>query len=385
MEKEQILAAVRQANTLLREKKYTEALELLDQLDAGGEEGGLVCFMRGNAHMMLQEDQQAHLAYAEALNRGFCDKQLFINFGVVKSRLGNLLQAEMLLRQAADLDPTDALPLNRILLLRLARRDFEGAEAVMDELMRRNPELVDGYHHKADLLLGTGRAQEALDLLAGVAERFSSNSLYLYDLCRAMRRCGRTEKALELLEERRDVFATELEAQLYKKQKAHLLVDLGRYDEALPLWRELYDRFGDRQSDLALAADALAREDMAALYQIACEMIEPQVNDDSHYLCLYYRALALKQLGDEAAAREAFAQASAQFDELEEGRAGTQLRGLRATIRMELGRYEDALRDLDGLERTIRDAGGTPEETRRALAGLEELRQLTRERMNSFV
>ena len=376
---------MRQANTLLREKKYEEALELLDQLETDGEDGGLVCFMRGNAHMMLEEDQQAHLCYGEALNKGFSDKRLFINFGVVKSRLGNLLQAEMLFRQAADLDPTDALPLNRILLLRLARRDFEGAEAVMDELMERNPELVDGYHHKADLLLGTGRPQEALDLLMGVVERFSSNSLYLYDLCRALRRTGRAEQALELLEEHKDAFRTELEAQLYKKQKAHLLVDLERYDEALPLWRELYDLYGDRQSGLALAADALARQDMEALYQIACEMIAPQVEDDSHYLCLYYKGLALKQLGDESSAREAFVQASAQFDELEEGRISTQLRGLRATIRTELGRYEDALADLDGLEQIIRKADGSPEETQRALAGLDELRQLTRRRMNSFV
>ena len=148
MEKEQILAVVRQANTLLKEKKYADALELLDQLDTDGEEGGLICFMRGNAHMLLEDDQQAHLCYSEALNKGFADKHLFINFAVVKSRLGNLLQAEMLFRQAADLDPTDALPLNRILLLRLARRDFEGAEAVMDGLMESNPELVDGYHHQ---------------------------------------------------------------------------------------------------------------------------------------------------------------------------------------------------------------------------------------------
>lgn len=385
MEKEQILAVVRQANTLLKEKKYADALELLDQLDTDGEEGGLICFMRGNAHMLLEDDQQAHLCYSEALNKGFADKHLFINFAVVKSRLGNLLQAEMLFRQAADLDPTDALPLNRILLLRLARRDFEGAEAVMDELMERNPELVDGYHHKADLLLGTGRPQEALDLLLGVTQRFSSNSLYLYDLCRALRRTGQAEKALDLLEEHKDAFRTELEEQLFKKQKAHLLVDLERYDEALPLWHELYDLFGDRQSGLALAADALARQDMEALYRIACEMIEPQVEDDSHYLCLYYKALALKQLGDEAAAREAFVQASTQFDELEEGRVSTQLRSLRATIRMELGRYEDALADLDGLEETIRQAGGSPEDTQRALEGLEELRRQARQRMDSFV
>ena len=52
---------------------------------------------------------------------------------------------------------------------------------------------------------------------------------------------------------------------------------------------------------------------------------------------------------------------------------------------MELGRYEDALADLDGLEETIRQAGGSPEDTQRALEGLEELRRQARQRMDSFV
>ena len=386
MERQEILSVLSQANNLIRTDRSSEALELLEQLDAPGKEGGAVAFMRGNAYLQMGEDQQAHLCYGEALNQGFVSKRLYINLGVVKTRLGNVLQAEMMFRQAADLDPTDALPLNRILLLRLGRGDFDGAEAVMDELMRRNPELVDGYHHKADLLLGTGRVQEALELLTGAADRFSSNSLYLYDLCRALRRNGKTEGALELLEAHQDDFRSETELLLFKKQKAQLLVDLKRYAEALPLWQELYDLFGDRQSGMALAAQALSEGDMETLYRIADEMISSETYDESHYMCLYYKAVALRQLGDEAAAREAFSQAGAQLDQLDGEQAkDPRLCGLRISVRMELGRYEDMLADIESLSARIRESGDTPENIEKALRNLEEVKKAAQERAASFV
>lgn len=384
MDNQQILVLLKQANELIHDEKCDEALEVLTQIDAEGEKEGFVSFLKGNAYLQMEQDQQAHLCYAEALNKGFISKELYINFGVVKGRLGNLLQAEMMFRQAADIDPTDALPLNRILLLRLMRRDFDGAEAVMDELMQRNPELVDGYHHKADMFLGTGRVQEALELLLGVVERFSSHPLYLYDLCRALRRNGKTDEALELLEKHKDVFRSDEEQQLYNKQKAQLLVELTRYEEAVPLWKELYDLFGDRQSGLALTADALSRNDMESLYRIADEMSATETYDDAHYMCLYYKGLALQQLGDEAAAREAYARALQQFNEMETGRMSLQLRSLRATIRMELGHYDEALADLDDLIVIARESGSDPEKINRSVKELEELKEIIKKRMSSF-
>ena len=129
----------------------------------------------------------------------------------------------------------------------------------------------------------------------------------------------------------------------------------------------------------------VAKGDMETLYRVSTEMVVPQVGDDAHYLCLYYKAMALKQLGDEAASREALMQASIQFDGMEEGRMSTQLRGLRATIRMELGRYEDALADLKEMEEIAKEAKDSPENIQRALRELEKLKRLVRQRMSSFI
>ena len=383
MEAKQLETTLQEADGLLKEGYYDQALEALSGLDEDSEAGGLIACMKGCAFLQLEQDEQAHLCFGAALDKGFVNKELYINLGIVKSRIGNYKQAEQMFRQAADLDPVDALPLNRIILLRLGRGDFAGAEAVMDELMRRNPELVDGYHHKADLLLGTSRAEEALQLLAGVENRFSANSLYVYDLCRALRRTGRAQEALSYLNEHAGAFREEADAVLLLKQQASLLVELERAEEAEPIWQKLYELYGDRQAGMALAAGALAGGDMEALGRIAGEMTAAGVEDDSHYMCLYYKALALRRQGDEAGAAEALRAAAEQFDLLERGAKSMRLRSLRAMIRLELGRYEEALADVDFLLALAHESGGG-EKIAATAKKLEELGEIIRSRMNSF-
>ena len=124
---EQMKKMLVQANDLMKEEHFDEALELLNTLDSESELGGVIDYMKGCSFLQLEQDEQAHLCFGAALDKGFVRKELYINFAIVKTRMGKYLQAEQLFRQAADLDPVDALPLNRIILLRLGRGDFDGA------------------------------------------------------------------------------------------------------------------------------------------------------------------------------------------------------------------------------------------------------------------
>lgn len=383
MDAKQIYPLMVQANDLMREEHYEEALEVLDTIQGDQDAAGLVSYMKGCACMQLGQDEQAHIHFGKALELGVATKELYINFGIIKTHMGNFMQAEQMFRQAAELDPVDALPLNRIILLRLSRSDFDGAEAVMDELMHRNPELVDGYHHKADLLLGTGRVEEALTMLESVKSRFSANSLYIYDLCKALRRAGRAQEALDYLKERESLFREDTDIVLLKKQQASLLVDLERYDEAEPLWQQLYELYGDRQAGMALAAQALGRKDAQGLLKIAQEMLDAQTFDDSHYMCLYYKLLALRQLGDQEAVKEALQQAAEQLDELGDDLTGMRFRSLRANVRMELGRYEEALADVESLI-ALSGKETDPARAQEMRAQMEQLKETIQKHMNSF-
>ncbi len=380
----QTQVALRQAEELLQQNAFEQALALLDTLDTESELGGLICFIRGNVYLRMEQNEQAHLCYGEALKKGFVHEKLYINFGIVKTRMGNPLQAEMMYRQAAQLSPSDALPLNRILLLRLETGDIEGAQTVMEELMDRNPELFDGFHHKADLLLGTNRAAEALALLDGTAQRFLSHPLYVYDRCRALSKTGQDEKALDFLTAREEVFRDELMAELYKKERARLLVRLGRTAEAEPMWADLYALYGDREAGLALAASALGRGDMKELYRLADEISGTRTGDRTHYLCLYYKALALKQMGEETASRQALLAALEEFNRLGDDRIGVELRSLRAAIRTELGQYEAAVADLDSLDALLERQEEEPQIKAEAQKNLAEFKQNILSRKESF-
>ena len=156
---------VRQSNAMLRENRCDEALTLLNTLPADAEEAGVINYVKGNVYLQMGQDEQAHLCYAEALKKGFVHKNLYLNFGMVKARMRRIRDAEAMFRQAADLDVSDPLPLNQIVFLYLGIGEFNKAGRAMDELTERFPELIDGYHHKADLLLGTGETKAALKLL----------------------------------------------------------------------------------------------------------------------------------------------------------------------------------------------------------------------------
>lgn len=373
---------IMQANDLLGQERFDEALALLDTLEQESQQAGLISFVRGNIYLQMGLDERAHLCYSEALNQGFVHKKLYIHFGVVKSRMGKIAQAEQMFRQAADLDLTDSEALNRLLLLRMGTDNWEGAEAVMDELMTRHPELMDGFHHKADLLLGTGRAQQALELLQSVAQRFSTNALYIYDLCRALGRVGRAEEAIACLESHEELFDAPLSQELFKKQKATLLLDLKKIREAMPLWQELYDTYGDRQAGLALVTDALYTGQWETACQVADEMLSYDVEDEAHYMCLFQKAMARKYQGDEQLAREAFQAAAAQYDLLEGEKLLPKFRTLRVNIRMELGRYDDARKDLAYLKGLLEKAD--PEKTRQTMEQLAAMETIIDQKQNAF-
>lgn len=373
---------IMQANDLLGQARFDEALALLDTLDQQEEQAGLVSFVRGNIYLQMEQDERAHLCYSEALNKGFVHKKLYINFGVVKSRMGKITQAEQMFRQAADLDLTDSEALNRLLMLRMGTGNWEGAEAVMEELMTRHPELMDGFHHKADLLLGTGRAQQALELLQSVAQRFSTNALYIYDLCRALGRVGRTEEALACLEGHEELFDAPLSQELFKKQKAVLLLDLGKIREAMPLWQELYDTYGDRQAGLALVTDGLYTGEWETVCRVAEEMLSYGVEDEAHYMCLFHRAMARKYQGDEQLTREAFQAAAAEYDLLTDEKLLPKFRTLRINIRMELGRYDDARKDLEYLKHLLQKAD--PEQSRQTMEQLAAMENIINQKQNAF-
>lgn len=345
----EIIDILRRANDLLLRREPEEARIILDTIDRTSEMHGAAAFLYGNSFLQEDSYEKAHTCYAEAVKSGLAYDQLFLNLGTVKEQLNDLAGAEVMYRQAAELNLAKANALDKIIALCLRLGNIAGAEQAADELMRRNPELLDGFHHKAMLLLAVDRAKEALKLLYDVAERFSSQPVYVYDLCRTLAHMNHSEEALEFLLEKEDVFSNIFYRQMFIKQKASLLMDLGRVEEAEPLWCELYANYADRQAGVALISTALQREDFEAAFRLTDTILSSGTKDIIYYFCLYVKVIVLKAKKSESE-ENALQKAVTEFEALKEHEIGQSLRILRAVVLTAAGKKEQASADFDSVE-----------------------------------
>ena len=365
------------AQALIYEQKYDEALELLAPLDDKSDYGGLIRFIRGNIYIALEREEDAMCEYDEALRSGFIHADILMNLAVLKLREGKPDQAEKLFFQAADLDKEDMVPYSRVVMLRLDLGDLDGAAALMDEMTNRFPEHFSGFHHKAELLMAKGMPQSALDLLDGVAGRFSADPMYVCDRSRALRMLDRCEEALGYLDERMFVFRDEIAIILSKQERARLLQKIGDIDAAAPILTELYEHYGDRESGYALVGEALSKADFSTVIRLTEEMSSAPVRDNFYYMSMYFKALALKMSADTLKARKGYEEALEAFESLESEGGDISLLIFRASIQQELGLFQQALDTLSLLDDFASDIEPYhPEKAKTVREQLGELRDV---------
>lgn len=148
------------------------------------------------------------------------------------------------------------------------------------------------------------------------------------------------EKSRELL----DIF--------YQKEIADLYMKMGRRQEAEALWQELMEKYGDKQSGLMLATEALRKGDMEGLLRTADRLIAKPGIDSAHFLALFYKSLALDRLGRDGAA-EAEREAAECFEQIEDQEKKIGLMPMQVCLRRSLGQYGEALKDLDRMEESL--------------------------------
>lgn len=163
---------IKQAEELSLSGKFEEALMLLDKLDTEGDQGGRICFVRGNVYARKGQMESAHKWYGESLKKEFVDARLFMNFGRLKELLGKPTEALEMYGQAFELEPTNVAPLDKMVEINLQISNTPEAIRIMNKIMHSFPELYDGFHIYADLLLSMGKSGEALELCKSMRSGF---------------------------------------------------------------------------------------------------------------------------------------------------------------------------------------------------------------------
>lgn len=131
----------------------------------------------GRASEMLGNLPQAELCYREAANRlsGQGAASALFNLGTLRQRAGDAAGALECYRKARELNPMDPAPLRNLSILALERNDPAAAKAYLEEACRLDP---DDPQRKLDLafvLHLTGEKARALELLNEVLEKDPEN------------------------------------------------------------------------------------------------------------------------------------------------------------------------------------------------------------------
>ena len=185
------------------------------------------------------------------------------------------------------------------------------------------------------------------------------------------------EEALRALEERQ-IF---LDA-VSKKQRAVILKQMGRTEEAKAVWQELLDQYGDKRAGLSLAAEALEHGEMELVLQYADRILESPAEATVEFYALFYRALAMQSLGKEETG-SAMEQALKGFERMEDGSMKTDMLPLKVFLRLQLGQDREALEELDRLKAEL-PAGENDADTAALLSRIEAMREDIVKRMDSI-
>lgn len=374
--------SLKKAEGLSISGQHEEALILLDKLNTEGEQGGLICFIRGNVYLRKGQLESAQKWYGESLKKGYVSDKLFMNFGKLKQMLHKSDEAIDMYRQAFQLEPTDITPLNNIVQICLQWGDYQEASKNIFYMMEMFPELFEGFHHHADMLLGTEKYAEALDFLQSYEERFSSNTLYIYDKARALKGVGKLQEALDYLSDKEQKFEDTALYFMYRKMVCELQFQLGQYNEAVPYLIELFDKYDDKDAALKLVVMSFEKKEYELAYEIAERLMAISKTGRSYYIAAYFRAIAFDALELKEKAMDAYQSFLTEIYELKE--CPYDLLGFRFQVEYRLRRESEMQITLQLLEEQLEHVAGDEEAKERVRQQIEDLRTMLQEKADNF-
>lgn len=232
-------------------------------------------------------------------------------------------------------------PLLQKAMQRLGARDFGGAQAILEGLLKAYPDEPNGLHLLGLVRTQQGRPLEAITLLERSVSLSPRHALTWLNLGKLLSQLGRDTDAAAAFGEAVALEPEQAEAQLELGNTLHRLQRLDEAENALRIAARLHP--GEARIGLSLGSMLLDKRQFAEADALLRDAI-PRTQDAEILGKLWNNlALALRGRGDDAGALQAceFAQARApQF---------THLDAVRADALDAMGRHDEALGILDGV------------------------------------
>ena len=285
------------------EAAYNKAL-LLDKHD------GELYFHLGNVWFLMDDEEKGRQFYAKAINEGYDDPQLYFSMGVMYLNGGYVSESIEQFNKAISRDRFFADAWLHKAKAYLQKGMNKDALKVLDGMIEHVPEVFEGHHYKAMVLMRERRFPEAQAALDKAVRMFPDDESLWFDQQLLLEAQGKPEEALLYY----DAHFAGSDSPLHLFERAKLLsATKGREDEGYALHVRLADC-----DDNDIARDSrfhAAMLDMGAQrFQAAVDgysaLINTELRDDAYYSALYFLGVAHQKLGDRYKADRAFKEAN---------------------------------------------------------------------------
>lgn len=277
------------------------------------EKNGEIYFQYGNACFLNDEPHEGLEYYNLALSAGFDSDEMFFFMGMAYEHMNDDAMALRYIQKAIAKNPSRPDYKVKKISVLLRMNMMEEAKEAVEELLRNDPELYDGYHMKTAILLEEKKYPEAILCAKEAAERFPDDADLMYDYANATALSGAYEQALQIVSNAKQMKYFEDAKARFCFLESEICAELGNMDRAIEKCDECIsleteqDFFSDaRFMRINLA---LAKNDFESALQHAEQFIEKGARDSYYYAALYFRPFCLSKLGKEEAAEKYYKEA----------------------------------------------------------------------------
>lgn len=248
-----------EAEQYIRNQKYKEAAEILQELKKSEEAVGRAEFDLGNIALMQGEFEKAFFGYEASLEKGYDIYLVYQNMAQIKEKQGEIKQAEKLLKKALEKvsgQKEEAIALYMNCLFYYRNEMMLKAEKAARKLTQILPENYQGHH----LLVLIWQKKEDYDSAEQYLERiqgqFEMHVQYFLDKMSLLEKQGKYEEGLQMLDNDSFIMKVIPEEVLLKKLK--LLLRLERKEEGRKIIQELFLGYGNANAAFSSMVLAMA-------------------------------------------------------------------------------------------------------------------------------
>lgn len=340
---------IQEGELFILEKRLDEATEVLEKVLLIDKSNGEVLFHLGNVAILQGQLKEAENLFIRSIANGFVDAQVYVNLSAIEAQNGDIDTAIVYLNKALLIDTSNPVLLVKKIGLLLNADNKKEVLNVCNQLIDSNPDVFDGYHIKALVLLDQNKLEEAKSVINEAKQLFSNSPMFIMDEVRILRKEQKFEDALErlnvLLNSNNEVPIK------FFREKVELLKALGRDDEAIILLSQITNKQYDEDFSFQLLSIYYSNNQLKNALAVSDSILEHPSNNLTYYLVVYLKGVILKKTHSIKEAEEHFRDAekilrlACSFSPIM-----LDLFMLRALIAKELDEYDNAIDLLDYIQ-----------------------------------